>query len=211
MYACTSQADLGFALGFGDPQSLRVEAQPPFAPFLSLMDVTGPLSCPACLLLFGLLWRRRGGLLLVAALGLAGCADKANDADSNRDDGSDCTGDFDQFEPGMIKQATPGDIAVELKEADPSPPVVQNDNVWVLNLMDTAGNPLTGAEIVATPYMPKHQHGSAEVVVEEQGDGDYRLSPIELMMPGVWEIPIRVTPADGEASETTFRLCIAEL
>jgi hypothetical protein len=58
--------------------------------------------------------------------------------------------------------------------------------------------------------MPKHQHGSAEVVVEEQGDGKYQLSPIELIMPGVWEVPLRVTPVDGAASETTFRFCIAE-
>jgi hypothetical protein len=63
---------------------------------------------------------------------------------------------------------------------------------------------------MVTPYMPKHQHGSAEVVVSELGDGEYELAPIELVMPGVWEIPVSVTPSDGLASETTFRFCIAE-
>jgi hypothetical protein len=29
-------------------------------------------------------------------------------------------------------------------------------------------------------------------------------------MPGVWEVPITVTPAGGETSEATFRFCIAE-
>ena len=147
----------------------------------------------------------------MAALGLGGCGDPAHDPATNANDGSECTGDYDQFEPGMTKLAEPDSITIELKEATPSPPVVRSDNVWLLNLTDADGNALIGAEIIASPYMPAHQHGSAEVVVEEQGKGDYRLTPIELMMPGVWEIPISVTPADGEASETTFRFCIAEL
>jgi hypothetical protein len=178
------------------------------------MDVLGPLSRGAG----GSRsrgdepWRRRGrsALLLFAALTLGGCG-SSSDAAPSSDDGSECTGDYDTFEPGMTKQATPGPITVELKEAEPSPPVVRRDNVWRLHLTDADGNTLTGASIVASPYMPKHQHGSAEVVVEDEGDGDYQLSPIELMMPGVWEIPLSVTPAGGEPSETVFRFCIAEL
>ncbi len=110
----------------------------------------------------------------------------------------------------MTKLAAPGDITVELSDADPSPPVVRRDNIWWLKLTDADGNAVSGAEVVASPYMPKHQHGSAEVVVEEQGEGKYQLSPIELIMPGVWEIPLSVTPADSATSETTFRFCIAE-
>jgi MYXO-CTERM domain-containing protein len=162
-------------------------------------------------LALGLFWRRRGSLLLLASLGPLGCGNTADAPTSPQpDDGSECSGDFDTFEPGMTTQALPGDITVELTRADPSPPVVRRDNVWWLKLTDADGNALSGAEVVASPYMPKHQHGSAEVVVEEQGEGEYQLSPIELIMPGVWEIPLSVTPAGGVASETTFRFCIAE-
>ena len=164
------------------------------------------------LLALGLVGRRRGAWLLLASLAQLGCGNKADASSSaTAGDGSDCGGDFDTFAPGMSTQASPGDITVELTRAEPSPPVVRRDNVWWLKLTDPDGSALTGAQIVASPYMPKHQHGSAEVVVDEQGDGEYQLSPIELIMPGVWEIPLFITPAGGGvASETMFRFCIAE-
>jgi YtkA-like len=153
-------------------------------------------------------WRRHARLLL-PVLALAGCSNEAGQA-AKPDEAEECTGDFDVFEPGMTELAEPGEITVELTSAEPSPPVVRRDNVWWLTLTDAAGNAISGATLQASPYMPKHQHGSAEVVVEDLGEGEYRLSPIELIMPGVWEIPLSVTPAGGEASEATFRFCIAE-
>jgi MYXO-CTERM domain-containing protein len=163
----------------------------------------------ACALLGMLVVWRRCARLLLPVLALAGCGTNA-DPTPKPDEGEECTGDFDVFEPGMTQLAEPGEITVELTNAEPSPPVVRRDNVWWLTLTDTDGNPISSATLLASPYMPKHQHGSAEVVVEDLGEGEYRLSPIELIMPGVWEIPLSVTPADGEASETSFRFCIAE-
>lgn|GEM_PF-3014184 len=323
VYACTGQAQRGFALGFAAPDDLKANVSATLTPLLSLLDVHGPLDCPACtsgarcgeywrstceawgrtdcetlataaggaaecpaaagrdasgaggegrggaggtggagepvtgqggvptssgsataagtapagasasehersgcgcraagsahtsglavlaLLGLGLATRRRGAALLLAALALAGCG--THDAPAaTGDDGEECTGEFDSFEPGMSKLAVPGNITVELAEAAPSPPVVRSDNVWWLQLRDADGAAVSGAQLVASPYMPKHQHGSAEVVVEEQSEGEYQLSPIELIMPGVWEIPLRVTPEGEETSETTFRFCIAE-
>ncbi len=153
-------------------------------------------------------WRRRARLLL-PLLALAGCSEKAAPK-AQPAETEECTGDFDVFEPGMTQLAEPGDITVELTHAEPSPPVVRRDNVWWLKLADAEGKPISGATLLASPYMPKHQHGSAEVVVEDLGEGEYRLSPIELIMPGVWEIPLSVAPEGGEASETSFRFCIAE-
>jgi hypothetical protein len=166
------------------------------------------------LLGLGLLWRRRGAALLLSALAVAGCGTSKDAqtpaAGEGGEDGEECTGDFDTFEPGMTKQALPGNITVELTDAAPSPPVVRRDNIWWLKLSDADGAAVSGAQLVASPYMPKHQHGSAEVVIEEQSEGEYQLSPIELIMPGVWEIPLSVTPEGEDASETTFRFCIAE-
>jgi hypothetical protein len=162
------------------------------------------------LLGLGLVWRRRAAGLLLSALALAGCGSHDAPTPATGDDGEECTGDFDTFEAGMIKLARPGNITVELTEASPAPPVVRSDNIWWLELSDADGAAVSGAQLVASPYMPKHQHGSAEVVVQEQSEGQYQLSPIELIMPGVWEIPLSITPAGDETSEATFRFCIAE-
>jgi len=162
--------------------------------------------------------RQRGQLLLVASLVVLGCGNKADGGSATPEGGagatatesSECSGDFDAFDPGMTKTAMPGNIMVKLARAEPSPPIVRLDNVWWLELADADGNALSGAKLVASPYMPKHQHGSAEVVVVDHGEGEYQLSPIELIMPGVWEIPLSVTPAGDVVSKTTFRFCIAE-
>jgi hypothetical protein len=144
----------------------------------------------------------------VLACGLAGCSNSEQPQTSPED--PECSGDFDPFEVGLSKRAAPDPLSIELVSAEPSPPAVRTDNVWRLRLTDADGAAVTGAELTATPYMPAHQHGSAEVLVTELGEGEYELSPIELIMPGVWEIPITVSTLDGTSSEATFRFCIAE-
>jgi hypothetical protein len=152
------------------------------------------------------------GLVRTAFVGLAllGCGSHDAPHDAHPDDAGECAGDFDTYQAGMSREAEPGQLTVELVESQPAPPAVRKDNVWWLRLSDSEGLPVLGAELLVTPYMPEHQHGSAEVVVEELGDGEYRLSPLELIMPGVWEIPVSITPSDGETSEMTFRFCLAE-
>lgn len=155
-----------------------------------------------------------GLLTALLALGCgrhaANAANADGDGSGGSDGGNECSGDFDVYAAGMQRQAVPGAITVELVDALPAPPAVRTDNTWWLKLTDSEGEPLLGAQLLVTPFMPAHQHGSAEVVVEESGDGGYKLSPLELFMPGVWEIPMSITPTDGETSETTFRFCIAE-
>lgn len=151
--------------------------------------------------------------LLALACGSSAAEDPGRgpiDGSGGSDGGSECSGDFDVYEAGMSRQAEPGAITVELVQSEPAPPVVRTDNTWWLRLLDSEGEPLLGAQLLVTPFMPHHQHGSAEVVIEELGDGGYKLSPIDLFMPGVWEIPVSITPPDGETSEMRFRFCIAE-
>ena len=148
---------------------------------------------------------------LLVWLPLAGCSQAKDPPAPSASADQECSGEFDVFEAGMTRQAQPGDVSVQLEDSEPAPPVVRKDNVWWLRLSDAEGAAILGAELHVTPYMPAHLHGSAEVVIEELGDGEYKLSPIELIMPGVWEIPISVTPPDGETSQMTFRFCIAEL
>jgi hypothetical protein len=156
----------------------------------------------------------RGGLFrlgcVLAALTLLACSNHQGDHDPDSSHDSECSGDFDAYQAGMSKRAEPGQLTVQLLESEPAPPQVRKDNTWWLRVSDAEGEPIREAELLVTPYMPKHQHGSAEVVIEELDDGEYKLSPIELIMPGVWEIPVSVTPPESEPSEMTFRFCIAE-
>jgi hypothetical protein len=142
------------------------------------------------------------------ACGLTGCGNSEQPDPPPGD--AECSGDFDQFEVGMSKRASPEPLRIELVSAEPSPPAVRTDNAWRLRVADADGAMVTGAELVVSPYMPAHQHGSAEVIVTELGEGQYELSPIELIMPGVWEIPVAVSTLEGTSSEATFRFCIAE-
>lgn len=160
-------------------------------------------------------WTRCDCALLVSALSFAACggAEPGKGSAANREQAPtepSCRGDYDAFELGMSKLTEPDQIAIALEAAEPAPPAVRDDNVWTLRLRDAAGDPLTGAELRVSPYMPAHQHGSAEVVVDELGDGGYRLSAIQLVMPGVWEMPIVVSPLQGAPSKAEFRLCIVE-
>jgi hypothetical protein len=109
----------------------------------------------------------------------------------------------------MSKTANPGGLTLSLEDANPAPPGF-GSNVWTLRVLDADGEPMAGAVVHATPYMPAHTHGSAEVVVEDQGNGEYRLSPVVLNMPGVWEVAIDVLPPAGAQSEALFAFCVPE-
>lgn len=154
--------------------------------------------------------------MLVAGAILAACSDDgagpsdASNAGSAGAGAESCSGDFDEYAPGMSKAADPGELTLRLEDANPAPPGF-GTNVWTLLVLDENDAPVTGASVQATPYMPAHTHGSAEVVVEERGEGEYRLEPVVLNMPGVWEVAIDVTPVDGERSEALFRFCVPEL
>lgn len=102
-------------------------------------------------------------LLFLAATGCDG-----SDPDSSRaDDASECTGDFDDFSLGLRKQAPSTEIEVEIVAAEPDPPVVRGDNAWRVRITDAVREPIVGAKLTVSPYMPKHQHGAAEVVVKD--------------------------------------------
>lgn len=154
--------------------------------------------------------------LLAAGAALVACSDDGGAPSDPSNAGSagaasaSCSGEFDEYAPGMSKPASPGSLTLRLEDANPAPPGF-GTNVWTLLVLDENEDPVTGALVHATPYMPAHTHGSAEVVVEEQGDGEYHLEPVVLNMPGVWEIAIDVTPPGGESSEALFTFCVPEL
>lgn len=96
-----------------------------------------------------------------------------------------------------------------LMSADPAPPQ-QGQNVWTLRLLDNAGQPVSGASLQVTPFMPDHGHGAPLAPhVTDNGDGTYRIERVILQMAGLWETTITAT-VDGAKDEAVFPFCIGE-
>jgi len=151
-------------------------------------------------------------LTLIACLGLAACGSSGGGADAEEMvDCSTITG-TDTFVVGLEKMGAMGAFDFKMMSATPAPPA-RNTNSWVvqINAMQSGvvGNPVDGASITATPFMPSHQHGSPEqVIVSPAGQpGQYTLAPVFLWMPGVWETTIQVTSGSSTDS-AVYRFCI---
>lgn len=96
-------------------------------------------------------------------------------------------------EPYHANLAKPGksqQVVFTLVMAEPEPPSI-GSNHWTVDVHDNEGKPLTGLKLSAATWMPLHAHGSPIVATSvEQGAGRYRVSPVELFMPGLWEITL---------------------
>lgn len=113
----------------------------------------------------------------------------------------------DQYTVGLEKMGSVFDV--KLVSALPAPPS-RGDNEWIVHIETLAGAaPVAGATIEVTPFMPKHQHGTPiDVKIEAQpGAGDYKLSPVNLWMPGVWETTIEMTSTSG-TDQVVYKFCI---
>jgi hypothetical protein len=146
--------------------------------------------------------------LALLSLALAACgATPASppDASSNCDlDDRD-----EEFVAGMEKTGD-GGVVFRLVSSNPAPPY-RGENLWVLELEDASGAPLSGAEVGVSSFMPDHNHFSQvtpEIVEDPATPGRYQLDPIYLFMPGTWEVTLRATPAGGAQDDVMFTFCI---
>ena len=116
----------------------------------------------------------------------------------------------DEFVIGLQKAGEAGTFDFSLTSFSPAPPA-QGNNAWSVMVMSTgaAAAPVTGAELLVTPFMPKHQHGPGidPEVTPTATDGEYDVTPINLWMPGIWEVTIEVE-AGGQTDQAVFRACI---
>jgi hypothetical protein len=116
----------------------------------------------------------------------------------------------DEYVAGLEKVGASG-LAVVLVESTPAPPA-KGDNTWRLRVLDSAGTPQGGLTVEVTPFMPDHGHGTpidAEVIALAE-PGEYQAGPINLWMPGLWEVTVAAeNPAQAEVSDSVvFRFCI---
>ena len=100
---------------------------------------------------------------------------------------------------GLAKDGVHGVLRVRLMESDPIPEYTDM-YTWSLEVVDLDGQPITGATIIAEPRMLFHDHGTFPPFTEavESPEGGYQLVDMDLFMPGVWHIMIRITTADGD-------------
>lgn len=148
---------------------------------------------------------------MISCLGLAACGGSSGGADaSNMVDCSTIMG-TDTFVVGLEHQGAAGLIDFKMMSAMPAPPA-RDDNTWIIEIDAMAngvvGNPIDGASMTATPFMPSHQHGTPkQVVITPTGTaGQYQLSPVNMWMPGVWETTIKVSAPQSD--QAVYKFCI---
>lgn len=114
----------------------------------------------------------------------------------------------DEFVAGIEKTGMSGTLTFKLLEATPAPPA-RGDNTWVLQLTSAAAAPVTGAAMIVTPFMPDHQHGTpTSVVIEPMTEaGKYKLAPINMWMPGLWQTTIEAQ-SGSDTDKAVFAFCI---
>jgi hypothetical protein len=151
------------------------------------------------------------GLAVVigAGLSLTACG---NNSPAVPDAGANCVGDprGETFVVGITKSGKDNRLTFALMEATPAPPS-RGDNTWLVDISQ-AGAPVVGAVVTVKPFMPDHRHGSAIdtlVTPDPVVPGRYQLAPVNLWMPGIWEVTIAATPVGGTKDLAVFSFCIA--
>jgi hypothetical protein len=110
------------------------------------------------------------------------------------------------YVPSMGQTGASGVFQFVLVSSVPAPPADQS-NVFVLQVNDSSGNPVTGATITAVATMPTMNHGTSDVQVTPNADGSYTLDPLYFFMGGFWQVAIHVVSGSQEDS-TSFFFCV---
>lgn len=129
-------------------------------------------------------------------------------SETGETEGGDCAAETrdDAFAVGLSKSGSL--VTATFVSSDPAPPI-KGDNTWVLDFTDAQGMPLADLEIVVTPMMPDHGHGTPinAVVTATDTAGRYEVTPVNLFMAGYWEITFDITVA-GQADTLMFGFCV---
>lgn len=112
----------------------------------------------------------------------------------------------DAFAIGLSKSGSL--VTATFVSSDPAPPI-KGDNTWVLDFTDAQGMPLADLEILVTPMMPDHGHGTPvnAVVTATDTVGRYEVTPVNLFMAGLWEVTFDITAA-GQQDSLMFAFCV---
>jgi hypothetical protein len=114
---------------------------------------------------------------------------------------------IDVYTPPVTKSDNA--IVTKIMDGNPAPPIKGN-NEWTLLVTDESCKPLDGATIQVTPFMPAHGHGtSVKPTVTPMGNGLYKVSEINLYMPGTWRTTFDITvPGASAPASVQYFFCV---
>jgi hypothetical protein len=95
---------------------------------------------------------------------------------------------------------------VTLVDLDPAPPA-RFTNRWTVTIVDPDGQEVSAEGVTVTTFMPEHGHAGPEVSVIAGSDATFVLAPLELWMPGRWQIDVHVRKGDL-ADLVRFEVCV---
>lgn len=108
----------------------------------------------------------------------------------------------DTYWVGLEKAGAEGNFTIRLMKSSPIPQDLTL-YTWEIEVLDGAGEPVTGASVEAEPRMPAHGHGTFPPVTPATAldqAGRYQLLEMDLFMAGIWRVEIRVT--HGELTDS---------
>jgi hypothetical protein len=150
---------------------------------------------------------------LAAALAGTACGNSSNVAGSQSPPVSEtsvCASDprAELYSAGMQQASSDGAVTIRFADADPAPPS-KGDNTWTIRLGDAAGQPIEGATITTSPFMPDHGHGASVMpTTTPMSNGLYQIAPLTFFMPGIWQTTFAVQTPKGDSETVVFTFCV---
>lgn len=142
------------------------------------------------------------------ALTLGACEPAEGNSSDDGPSESACASE-DRADDFAIALSKSGDRhMVTIADASPAEPI-RGDNSWTVMVTDLNGGAAPGVSVDASPWMPDHGHGTAvEETVNDLGDGEFEISPLNLFMAGYWEVTLDLADADGNPDQVMFAVCV---
>jgi hypothetical protein len=113
----------------------------------------------------------------------------------------------EMYSPNMQQAGASSVFTFVLVSSDPAPPANDN-NTWIVQLLDASGKPVTDATFTAKATMPTMTHGTTPVTIMSNGDGTYTFTPLYFFMAGLWQVAITAT-SGSQKDTTSFYFCVA--
>ena len=125
------------------------------------------------------------------------------------EESSDCGIPADTYSAGLAKEGESSVFSFTMVSDVPAPPD-RGDNVFTMRIVDGADAAMDDGSLIIRPFMPEHGHGTTPETFETtfSSDGTYESAPVDLFMPGAWELNFEFDDGAGTTDAALFTFCI---